>query len=334
MLILGIESSCDETAAAVVEDGRIVRSNIISSQIPIHRRFGGVVPEIASRNHTMQINGVITEALESAGVTMEDVDAVAVTKGGGLIGALLVGVSAAKALAWCYAKPLLAVNHTMGHIAANYLVHPDLTPPYVCLVASGGHTVIVRVDDYTSHTVLASTVDDAVGEAFDKVARKLGLPYPGGPQIDREAKLGTPCITFTKPHAGAKNKFSYSGLKTAVINYLHSAEQAGRAVSVPDVCASFTKAAIDPLVESLVYAAKECGIARVALAGGVAANSYLRATTEAACQKEGLRLYTPTPILCTDNAAMIASLGYYNYLAGKGLSDLTLNASSTGEGFF
>ena len=265
---------------------------------------------------------------------MADIDAIAVTKGGGLIGALLVGVSAAKALAWSHDLPLIAVNHTMGHIAANYLLHPDLEPPYVCLVASGGHTVVVRVDDYTSHTVLASTVDDAVGEAFDKVARKLGLPYPGGPQIDREAKLGAPCITFTKPHAGSKTKFSYSGLKTAVINYLHNAEQAGHTVSVPDVCASFTKAAIDPLVESLVHAAKECGIKNVALAGGVAANSYLRATTEQACQKEGLRLFAPSPILCTDNAAMIAALGYYNYLAGKGISDLSLNASSTGEGFF
>ena len=334
MLILGIESSCDETAAAVVENGRILHSNIISSQIPIHRRYGGVVPEIASRNHTMAINGVITDALDTAGVTMQDVDAIAVTKGGGLIGALLVGVSAAKALAWSYGKPLLAVNHTMGHIAANYLAHPDLEPPYVCLVASGGHTVVVRVDDYTKHTVLASTVDDAVGEAFDKVARKLGLPYPGGPQIDRLAREGEANITFTKPHAHDPSKFSYSGLKTAVINYLHTKAQSGEAVNAADVCASFTKAAIDPLVESMVVSARQCGCKRVALAGGVAANSYLRARAEQACVENGFTLYAPPPVLCTDNAAMIAALGYYNYLAGKGIADLALNASGTGEGFF
>lgn len=236
MLILGIESSCDETAAAVVEDGRILHSNIIASQIDIHRRYGGVVPEIASRNHTMAIVGVVDSALHEAEVDASAIDAVAVTKGGGLIGALLVGVSAAKALAYVWDKPLIAVNHTMGHIAANYIAHPELDPPYLCLVVSGGHTVIVRADSYTEHTVIASTIDDAVGEAFDKVARKLGLPYPGGPQIDRLAKSGANHIVFTKSHGTDPYRFSYSGLKTAVINYLHNKSQSGSARCGRRVC--------------------------------------------------------------------------------------------------
>lgn len=334
MIILGIESSCDETAAAVVEDGRIIKSNIISSQIEIHRRFGGVVPEVASRNHTMAVTDVIAQAVQSAGITLQDLDAVAVTKGGGLIGALLVGVSAAKTLAYELDLPLIAVNHTMGHIAANYLVHPNLKPPYLCLVVSGGHTVIVRVDTYTEHTVIATTVDDSIGEAFDKVARKLGLRYPGGPEIDRCAVNGQNKITFLKKHGGDPYRFSYSGLKTAVINYLHKQEQANKKIDLEDVCASFTHAACDPLIDAVLRAAKEYGIRDVAMAGGVAANSYLRQALGDACAKRGYGFFMPPPVLCTDNAAMIAALGYYNYKEGVGISDLTLNASSSGEGFF
>ncbi|MBQ2714144.1 MAG: tRNA (adenosine(37)-N6)-threonylcarbamoyltransferase complex transferase subunit TsaD [Clostridia bacterium] len=323
MKILGIESSCDETAAAVVEDGRRVLSSIISSQISIHREYGGVVPEIASRNHVLNINGVVDQALKEANCTLNEVDAIAVTYGAGLIGALLCGVSYAKALAMSTKKPLIAVNHLHGHIAANYIAHQDLTPPYLCLVVSGGHTALVDVKSYTEFSVIGQTADDACGEAFDKVARVLGLPYPGGPEIDKLAKEGKVSISLPKPKfSGGEIKFSYSGIKTAVVNYCHNTKEFNKA----DVAASFRYSAVSQLIDNTVKCVKKYGYKTVAVAGGVGANSLLREEMEKAGKKYNFRAYFPTPILCTDNAAMIASAGYYDFMENKGIAGLDLNA--------
>ncbi len=304
--ILGIETSCDETSAAVLR-GDALLSNVISSQIEIHRRFGGVVPEIASRNHVTAILPVIDEALERAGIKKTDIDAVAVTYGAGLVGALLVGVSAAKSLAYALNVPLYAVNHIQAHIAANYISAPELKPPFLAVVASGGHTGVVRVDGYNSFTPLATTSDDAIGEAFDKVARAIGLPYPGGPEIDRLARKGSANIEFVthKKHDGYA--LSYSGLKTAVVNYLHTAEQRGITPDTSDVCASFQKAAVDMLADAAVAAVRDTGITTVCAAGGVAANSYLRSKLEAEGAARGFTVHFPPMSLCTDNAAMVCA---------------------------
>ncbi len=325
--ILGIESSCDETAASVVKNGREILSDVVLSQIDIHKLYGGVVPEIASRNHVQVVDKVVKQALLDAEVTLADIDAVAVTYGAGLVGALLVGVSFAKGLCHASGLPLVAVNHIEGHICANYLTYADLVPPYLCLLTSGGHTAVVQVNDYDSYDVLASTVDDAVGEAFDKVARVLGLPYPGGPQIDRLAKQGKPSYEFHSVVISNGN-FSYSGLKTAVINTVHNAEQKGETVDKADIAASFTHYAIDGLVDRLEYFQKQTGLATVAVAGGVGANSYLRAEVQRRFADKGVRVCMPQLKLCGDNAAMIASRGYYMYKNGE-IADLTLNACPT-----
>ncbi len=332
LLILAIESSCDETAAAVVKNGRVALSNVISTQIGIHRAFGGVVPEVASRNHTLAVCNVVDEALKEAGVTMEQVDAIAVTVGAGLVGALLVGVSAAKAMAYAANKPLVKVNHIEGHICANYVQFPELAPPFTAVVASGGHTNLVRVNDYDSFELLGSTTDDAIGEAFDKVARLLGLPYPGGPEIDRLAKEGKPTIEFMHKKGVSKDfAVSYSGLKTAVVNYLHTAKQRGDEISVPDVCASMTKTAVDMLVDTALAAAKESGTDKIVLAGGVACNSYLREKLKTDGEKLGFSVYYPSPKLCTDNAVMIGARAYYSAIKGKDIASLDTNADSSLE---
>ena len=324
--ILGIESSCDETAASVVKNGREILSNVVLSQIDIHRLYGGVVPEIASRNHVEVVDKVVNMALSDAGVTLHDIDAVAVTYGAGLVGALLVGVSYAKGLCQASGLPLIAVNHIEGHICANYLTYPDLQPPYTCLLTSGGHTAIVNVLDYDKYDVICSTVDDAVGEAFDKVARVLGLPYPGGPQIDKLAKTGQPVYKFHSVITSNGN-FSYSGLKTAVINLVHNAEQKGEALNKADIAASFTQAAIDGLISRLADVIKTSGYSTVAVAGGVGANSYLREQM-AQFEAQGKRVCLPKLSLCGDNAAMIASRGYYMYLQND-FATLSLNACPT-----
>jgi len=318
VVILGIETSCDETAASVVRNGRDILSNVISSQIDIHTLYGGVVPEIASRNHIERINRVIKQALSDAEMTLDDIDAVAVTYGPGLVGALLVGVACAKAVAFAKDIPLIGVHHIEGHIAANYPEHKDLEPPYLCEIISGGHTHLVIVKDYGDFEILGRTRDDAAGEAFDKVARAIGLGYPGGPKIDKLAKEGDPdAIAFPRAHLPDNPyDFSFSGLKSAVLNYLNSEAMAGREVNKADVAASFQKAVTDVLVEHAVTAAKEQNAGLIALAGGVASNSALRAAFEAACAENGLRLVCPSPVLCTDNAAMIASAGYYEYQKG------------------
>lgn len=324
-LILGIESSCDETAAAVVRDGREVLSNVISSQIDIHKKFGGVVPEVASRKHLEIINSVIDDALKEANVTFDDIDAIGVTYAPGLVGALLVGVSTAKALAFALNKPLIGVHHIRGHICANFIEHKDLKPPFVCLVASGGHSHIVLVEDYTKFKILGQTRDDAAGEAFDKVARVLGLGYPGGPKIDKTAKDGDENAIFFKRVSFGKDSydFSFSGIKTGVINYLHNLEQKGETYNTNDVAASFQKSVVDVLTDNLIKAAKDYGINKVALAGGVASNSKLREELD---KKRGdIEVFYPSPIYCTDNAAMIACSAYYEILSGK-TSDLSLNA--------
>ena len=327
MKILGIESSCDETAAAVVEDGRIVHSNVIASQIEIHKRFGGVVPEIASRNHTLAIKSTVDEALCRAGVTLSDIDAIAVTYGSGLVGALLVGVSYAKALSYAAKKPLIAVNHIRGHVAANYVAHEELKPPYICLVVSGGHTAILLVKSWTEVEILGNTVDDACGEAFDKVAKILGLPYPGGPQIEKLAREGAPNIKLPRPLKKEKNlNFSFSGLKTAVINYAHTERMKGRQVNPADVACSFQEAAISFLSDNLVSAVKKTGIRTVAVAGGVGANGALRDRLTKVMEGEGVKLYLPPKSLCTDNAVMIASAGYFDIISGKDYAGLELNA--------
>lgn len=328
IIILGIETSCDETSAAVVKNGRIVLSNIISSQIDIHKKYGGVVPEIASRNHTMAIAPVIDNALKSSGIGKDEIDAVAVTYGAGLVGALLVGVSAAKAFSLIQKIPLIAVNHIRGHIAANYLEYQDLTPPFLCAVVSGGHTELARIKSYIDIEILGATRDDAAGEAFDKIARLLGLPYPGGPEIDKLAQSGNANIDFIKNTKFNElgYDFSYSGLKTAVVNYVHNMKMRGEIPDIPDICASFRKYAIEPIVEKAFRAAKEFGYTTVALAGGVAANSYLRERFLEEGKRAGIKICMPKNIFCTDNAAMIASIGYYNYINKVGHADMTLNA--------
>ena len=324
-LILGIESSCDETAAAVVKDGREILSNVISTQVEIHKKFGGVVPEIASRKHLEAVNAVIAEALESAGVTFNDIDAVGVTYGPGLVGALLVGVSAAKAIAFALDKPLVAVHHIRGHICANYIEHKNLEPPFICLVASGGHSHIVKVSDYTEFEVLGRTRDDAAGEAFDKVARILGLPYPGGPEIDKCAVSGDEnFVKFKKVSFGEGSyDFSFSGIKTGVLNYVNNARQRGEEFKTEDIAASFQKSVVEVLADRLFEAADKCNIKKIALAGGVAANSRLRKEIES--RADGYDVYFPSLKFCTDNAAMIASSAYYEFQKGH-LADMSLNA--------
>ena len=316
--ILAIETSCDETAAAVVRNGREVLSNVIYTQIAMHTVYGGVVPELASRKHIEKINPVIEKALSDAGKTLADINAVAVTYGPGLVGALLVGVAEAKAIAWAAKKPLVGVNHIEGHIAANYIEHPDLQPPYLGLVVSGGHTHLVVVEDWAKFRILGRTADDAAGEAFDKVARAIGLGYPGGPKIDKAAKEGdADAIRFPKAHVhGEEYGFSFSGLKSAVLNYLHHAEQVGEEVNRNDLAASIQKAVCDALVENTMLAAKNLGIRKIALAGGVAANSCLRETLREASANAGCELFVPSPVFCTDNAAMIGAAAYYEYVAG------------------
>ena len=318
MKILSFESSCDETSCAVIEDGRHILSDVISTQVPIHKKFGGVVPEIASRHHIEDVLPVAIEALEQAGASWEDMDAIAVTQGPGLVGALLVGVAAAKAAAWALDKPLIAVNHMEGHIFANLLQYPDLEPPFVCLVVSGGHTHLVIVKDYGQFEILGRTRDDAAGEAFDKVARAIGLGYPGGPKIDKLAKEGNPdAIEFPRAKIGENPyDFSFSGVKSAVLNYLNGAKMKGEEVNRADIAASFQKAVVDVLVEHTMQAAADFGMKKVAIAGGVASNGALRTAMEKACTERGYKFYRPSPIFCTDNAAMIGVAAYYEYIRG------------------
>jgi len=325
--ILAIESSCDETAAAVVVNGRDVRSNVISSQIALHTLYGGVVPEIASRKHIEKIDQVISAALDQAGETLESIDAIAVTYGPGLVGALLVGVAEAKAIAFAADKPLIGVHHIEGHICANYIEYPQLAPPFACLVVSGGHTHLVMVQDYGKYEVLGRTRDDAAGEAFDKVARAIGLGYPGGPKIDAAAREGNAeAIAFPRAKvAGSDYDFSFSGLKSAVLNYLNGCRMKGEEIVAADVAASFQKAVVDVLVEHAMHAVDEFGFTSMALAGGVASNSALRSAMQTACEKKGIAFYRPAPILCTDNAAMIGAAGYYDFIHGK-RADWYLNA--------
>lgn len=325
--ILAIESSCDETAAAVVKNGREVLSNIISSQIELHTIYGGVVPEIASRKHIEKINQVIEEALQQAEVTLQDITAIAVTYGPGLVGALLVGVSAAKAISFATNIPLIGVHHIEGHISANYIENKNLEPPFICLVVSGGHSHLVKVKDYGEYEIIGRTRDDAAGEAFDKVARAIGLGYPGGPKIDKLAKEGNEdAIHF--PRAKVVDNpydFSFSGLKSAVLNYLNGCQMKGEAICEADVAASFQKAVIEVLVEHSLHAVKEFGMNKFAIAGGVASNSSLRKAFEEECAKRQIEFYHPSPVFCTDNAAMIGTAGYYEYLKGT-RSGMNLNA--------
>ncbi len=319
ILTLGIESSCDETSVAVVKNGREVLSNVINSQIKIHEKFGGVVPEIASRNHIEAISSVTKKALEEAKISFDDIDNIACTYGPGLVGALLVGVSYAKGLSYALQKPLTGTNHIEGHIAANYITHKELKPPFLCLIISGGHTHLVHIKDYDKFEILGKTRDDAIGEAFDKVARVIGLGYPGGPKVDKLAKEGKPTIELPKTHMEGLD-FSFSGVKTAIINLHHKNPDINKA----DLCASFEKYVTDILLENTLRASEQLGIKTIALAGGVSANSYIRENF-LKLQERGYQIYYPTPILCTDNAAMIASAGYYRYIAGV-TSQLDLNA--------
>ena len=319
-LVLGIESSCDETSVAVVKNGREVLSNVIDTQIKIHEQFGGVVPEIASRNHIEAISRVTKLALEQANVKLEDIDIIAPTYGPGLVGALLVGVSYGRGLAYALNKPLVGVNHLEGHISANYITHPDLEPPFLCMLTSGGNTQIVYVKDYCDMEVLGRTRDDAIGEAFDKVARVIGLTYPGGPKIDKLAEQGKATINFPKTHFENLD-FSFSGIKTAVINLHHKNPEVNKA----DLCMSFEKAVTEVLTENIEKAIKQTGIKKVVLAGGVSANTHIREEFEKLGQKLNVQIYKPDLKLCTDNAAMIGSAGYYRYLHGD-ISDNTLNA--------
>ena len=319
-LVLGIESSCDETSVAVVKNGREVLSNVIESQIKIHETYGGVVPEIASRYHIEAINGVTKEALKQAGVTLEDIDVISCTYGPGLVGALLVGVAYAKGLSYATGKPLVGANHIQGHIAANYICHKELKPPFLCLVISGGHTHLIHIKDYTDFEILGRTRDDAIGEAFDKVARVIGLGYPGGPKVDKLAKEGIPNIALPKTHFDNLD-FSFSGIKTAIINLHHKEPDLNKA----DLCASFEKTITEVLIDNTKKAIKETELNTVALAGGVSANSYIRQEFLKFGEENNIKVYYPEPILCTDNAAMIASTAYYNYLEGN-IADMSLNA--------
>ena len=316
--ILAVESSCDETAAAVVKNGRWVLSNVISSQIALHTLYGGVVPEIASRKHIENIDGVIRQALTDAGMTLAEMDAVGVTYGPGLVGALLVGVAEAKAIAFAADKPLIGVHHIEGHICANYIEDKTFEPPYIALVVSGGHSHLVQVSDYGKYEILGRTRDDAAGEAYDKVARAIGMGYPGGPKIDAAAKQGDPnAVRFPRVFLEEESyDFSFSGLKSAVLNYVNKQKMTGEPIVPEDIAASFQQSVVEVLVEKTVKAAKERGMKQVALAGGVASNSALRAGMRAACEREGLSLHIPSPVLCTDNAAMIGCAAYYEYLAG------------------
>lgn len=326
-IILAIETSCDETAASVVRNGREVLSNIISSQIELHKLYGGVVPEIASRKHIEKINQVIEEALREANVTVLDIDAIAVTYGPGLVGALLVGVAEAKAISYVTKKPLIGVHHIEGHVSANYIEHLELEPPFLCLIVSGGHTHLVMVNDYGEYQIIGKTRDDAAGEAFDKVARAIGLGYPGGPKIDKLAKEGDKnAIKFPRASIeDAPYDFSFSGVKSAVLNYINGCQMKQETINTADVAASFQEAVVDVLVNKTILAAKEKGIYKIAMAGGVASNSALREKMQSICQKNKLELFYPSPIYCTDNAAMIGVAGYYEYKKGT-RHDLTLNA--------
>lgn len=330
MKILSIESSCDETAAAVVEDGRKVLSSIVASQVEEHKIYGGVVPEIASRRHVEAISGVVSSALEDAGCTLKDIDAVAVTHAPGLIGALLVGVNYAKGITMASGLPLVPVHHLRSHIASNYITHPDLKPPFLCLVVSGGHSHLVEVKDYTDFRVIGYTHDDAAGEAMDKAARAMGLPYPGGLNLDRVAKDGDN-KAYKMPHPrvdGAPYDFSFSGLKTAVLNTINIAKQKGEEISVPDLGASYIKAVVDCLTENTEKAAVDLGYEKVVLAGGVSANSVLRREMTTLCEKHGWELYAPELKYCGDNAAMVGAQGYYEFLSGN-TADLALNACAS-----
>ena len=322
ILVLGIESSCDETAASVVKNGREILSNVIDTQIPIHEKYGGVVPEIASRNHIEAITRVTKKALDEARVGFEDIDVIAPTYGPGLVGALLVGLSYGKALSFALNKPLVGTNHIQGHIAANYITYKELEPPFLCVLISGGNTQIINVKDYTEFEVLGKTRDDAIGEAFDKVARVVGLGYPGGPKVDKLAKMGEPNIKLPKTHFEDSLDFSFSGIKTAVINVNHNTDDINKA----DLCASFQKTVTEVLIENISKAIEQTGCTKVAIAGGVSANSYIRnAFLELPNKYQDLKVYMPDLKLCTDNAAMIAAAGYYNYINGK-IDELDLNA--------
>lgn len=326
-IVLGIESSCDETSAAVVKGGREVLSNVISSQIDLHKKFGGVVPEVASRKHVELIDAVIQEALDEAGVTLKDVDIIGATYGPGLVGALLVGLSTAKALAYAAKKKFVGVNHIEGHICADFLAHKELEPPFICLVVSGGHTNIVYIKNYGEFKIMGRTRDDAAGEAYDKIARAIGLGYPGGPLIDKLSKTGNKnAIVFPRAHLEEGSfDFSFSGLKSAVLNYLNKAKMEGRDVNNADVAAAFQESVIDVLVDKTVSAARKMNIKTIAVAGGVAANSRLRERLLEEGKAKGMKVYFPPPVLCTDNAAMIASAAYYEYIRGNE-SDMNLNA--------
>lgn len=328
VIVLGVESSCDETSVAIVKNGREIFANVIATQIEIHRRFGGVVPEVASRNHILAVNTVLEDALKKANMKLADIDAIAVTYGAGLVGALLVGVNFAKALAYSLEIPLIAVSHIDGHISANYLSHQKLVPPFVCLMVSGGHTALLNIDTYTSRKLIGTTIDDACGEAFDKVARVLGLPYPGGVEIDRIAKSGENNIKFIN-HEILPNSldFSFSGIKTAVINYVNNKKQKKEEIVVPDVCASFQNLVVSELSSKAMEACKKCAYGKLVVAGGVGANSKLREVLTELCEKNKIELFSPILSLCTDNAAMIASAGYYYIKEGIGLADMSLTAS-------
>ena len=330
VLILSVESSCDETAIAIVKNGREVLANVVSSQIEIHRRFGGVVPEVASRNHILAISNLYEEALKIAKVKQEEIDAIAVTYGAGLMGALLVGVNFAKGLAYSLKVPLIAVSHIHGHIAANYISHEELVPPFVCLMVSGGHTAILQVDDYTKISLVGTTVDDDVGEAFDKVARVLDLPYPGGPEIDKLAKNGKNNIKFTVSNSLKDSEnFSFSGIKTAVINYLHNKEQKGEDICKEDIARSFEEVVTDELVTKTLKAVETSGLGKLVIAGGVGANSMLQEKFKKEGEKRGIKVYYPLLKYCTDNASMIGSAGYYYLKNDKGLAPLSLSAKPT-----
>lgn len=330
MNILAVESSCDETAVAIVRDGRQILTDCIASQVDLHRLYGGVVPEIASRKHIEAIYGLADQALLKAGLTREEIDAVAVTYAPGLIGAVLVGVNFAKAAALAMQKPLIPVHHIRGHIAANYLAYPDLEPPFLCLVVSGGHTMIVEVKDYTDMRILGTSLDDAAGECFDKVARVLGMPYPGGAALDKAAKLGDETkysLPRSKPGENPYN-MSFSGLKTAALNLIHHAQQLGEEIDIPSLCAAFSAAVSDTLIPRVVMAMEQTGYRKIAVAGGVAANSRIRRDIEEAAQKLGAQVYMPPLSLCGDNGAMIGAQAYYEYLAGN-TADMSLNAYAT-----